>query len=135
MFSDAQYTRGTTQIEVDNFLLIYTDGIPDAKNRRSEFFGEAGLRRLLLEFPGQTVDDLAEAVRAGVRAFTEGAPQSDDIAVLAVHYRGVGNLSTTSVRPARAMRASNALGRSAPLVGRIHPTKRKLLKGDRPWHS
>jgi len=135
MFSDAQYTRGTTQIEVDNFLLIYTDGIPEAKNRRSEFFGEAGLRRLLQEFPGQTVDDLAEAVRAGVRAFTEGAPQSDDIAVLAVHYRGVGNLSTTSVRPARAMRASNALGRSAPLVGRIHPTKRKLLKGDRPWHS
>jgi len=42
----------------------------------------------LQEFPGQTVDDLAEAVRAGVRAFTEGAPQSDDIAVLAVHYRG-----------------------------------------------
>jgi sigma-B regulation protein RsbU (phosphoserine phosphatase) len=134
MFSDAQYTRGTTQIEVGNFLLIYTDGIPDTKNRHSEFFGEAGLRRLLQEFPGQTVDDLAEAVRAGVRAFTEGAPQSDDIAVLAVHYRGASSLSTTSLRPARAMRVSKGLGRSAPLVGRIRPTKAELLKGDRPWH-
>ena len=135
MFSDAQYTRGTTQIEVGNFLLIYTDGIPDTKNRHSEFFGEVGLRRLLQEFPGQTVDDLAEAVRAGVRAFTEGAPQSDDIAVLAVHYRGASSFSTTSLRPARAMRVSKGLGRSAPLVGRIRPTKRELLKGDRPWHS
>jgi hypothetical protein len=137
MFSDAQYTRGTTQIEVGNFLLIYTDGIPEAKNRRGEFFGEAGLRRLLREFPGQTVDDLAEAVRTGVRAFTEGAPQSDDIAVLAVHYRGA-SLSTTSVRPARVMRASNALGRSAPLVGRIRSTKTELSlskRTDRPWHS
>ena len=134
MFSDAQYIRGTTQMEVGNFLLIYTDGIPEAKNRSSEFFGEAGLRRLLQEFPGQTVDDLAEAVRAGVRAFTEGAPQSDDIAVLAVHYRGA-SLSTTSVRPATAMRASNALGRSAPLVGRSAQRRQNFSKRTDHWHS
>ena len=125
MFSDAKYTRATTQIEAGNYLLIYTDGIPEAKNRRGEFFGEAGLRRLLEEFPGQTVDDLAEVVRAGVRAFTEGAPQSDDIAVLAGHYRGA-SLSTTSVR---ALKGDACLKRSRPkrpLVGRIRATKTEL---------
>ena len=125
MFSDAKYTRATTQIEAGNYLLIYTDGIPEAKNRRGEFFGEAGLRRLLEEFPGQTVDDLAEVVRAGVRAFTEGAPQSDDIAVLAGHYRGA-SLSTTSVR---SLKGDACLKRSRPkrpLVGRIRATKTEL---------
>lgn len=89
MFSDARYTRRTAQIEPGDFLVIYTDGIPEARNRRGEFFKETGgLRQLLQEFNGQTVDGLAEAVRSGVQAFTEGAPKSDDISVLAVHYRG-----------------------------------------------
>ena len=89
MFSDAKYTRGTAQIEPGDFLVIYTDGIPEARNRRGEFFKEAGgLRQLLRNFTGQTVDGLAEAVRSGVQAFTEGVPKSDDISVLAVHYRG-----------------------------------------------
>ncbi|PYU24576.1 MAG: hypothetical protein DMG30_08360 [Acidobacteria bacterium] len=89
MFSDTQYTRGKAQIEPGDFLVIYTDGIPEARNRRGEFFKEAGgLRQLLQEFNGQTVDSLAEAVRTGVQTFTEGAPKSDDISVLAVHYRG-----------------------------------------------
>jgi phosphoserine phosphatase RsbU/P len=89
MFSDAKYTRGTAQIEPGDFLVIYTDGIPEARNRRGEFFKETGgIRQLLQEFHGQTVDGLAEAVRSGVQAFTEGAPKSDDISVLAVHYRG-----------------------------------------------
>src|SRR3989442_1842862 len=76
MFSDAKYTRRTTQIEFDNFLLIYTDGIPDAKNRRSEFFGEAGVSRLLRGFPGQTGGDLAQGVRARGGGLTGGAPQT-----------------------------------------------------------
>jgi sigma-B regulation protein RsbU (phosphoserine phosphatase) len=88
MFSHAQYRRGEAQIEPGEFLLMYTDGIPEARNRRSEFFGEVRLRRLLQEFKGHTVEGLAEAVRAQVQVFAEGAPPSDDIAVLAVHYRG-----------------------------------------------
>ena len=133
LFSDAKYARGTTQIEAGNFLLIYTDGIPEAKNRRGEFFGEAGLRRLLEEFPGQTVDDLAEVVRAGVRAFTEGAPQSDDIAVLAGHYRGA-SLSTTSVR---SLKGDACLKRSRPKCppGGANPRNEDrtfAIKEDRP---
>jgi serine phosphatase RsbU (regulator of sigma subunit) len=89
MFSHAQYTRETVEIEPGDFLVMYTDGISEAKNGRGQLFKEAGgLQHLLQRFNGQTVDSLVDAIRSGVRAFTEGAPQSDDIAVLAVHYRG-----------------------------------------------
>jgi phosphoserine phosphatase RsbU/P len=89
MFSDAQYKCRTAQIEPGDFIVIYTDGVTEARNRRGEFFKEAGgLRQLLQKFNGQTVESLAEAVRTGVQVFTEGAPKSDDLSVLAVHYRG-----------------------------------------------
>jgi len=31
---------------------------------------------------------LAEAIREGVKAFTAGAPQSDDITMLTIQYKG-----------------------------------------------
>jgi serine phosphatase RsbU (regulator of sigma subunit) len=34
------------------------------------------------------VDGLAESIKEGMRAFTEGAPQSDDITILVVQYKG-----------------------------------------------
>ena len=31
------------------------------------------------DFKGKTVEELGDAIREGMRAFTEGAPQSDDV--------------------------------------------------------
>ena len=80
---------------------MYTDGISEARNSRGQLFKEAGgLQHLLQRFNGQTVDSLVEAIRAGVRAFTQDAPQSDDIAVLAVHYRGHAAMNQPNEREA-----------------------------------
>ena len=46
------------------------------------------MRALLAEFKGQTVEELADAIREGVKAFTAGAPQSDDITMLTIQYKG-----------------------------------------------
>ena len=37
---------------------------------------------------GDTVEGLADAIKEGMRAFTEGAAQSDDITILVVQYKG-----------------------------------------------
>jgi sigma-B regulation protein RsbU (phosphoserine phosphatase) len=55
---------------------------------RSEMFGEAGLREILRTFKGTTAQELSDAIQAGVRAFIGGAPQSDDMTLLVVHYQG-----------------------------------------------
>ena len=39
-------------------------------------------------FAGQTVEELAQAIRDALKAFTQGAPQSDDITILAIQYKG-----------------------------------------------
>ena len=62
----------------------------EAANIRAELFEEARLRQIVEEFKGQTVEELAATIRDGVKDFTAGAPQSDDITILVVGYKGSG---------------------------------------------
>jgi serine phosphatase RsbU (regulator of sigma subunit) len=39
-------------------------------------------------FTGTTVEQLGDLIREGMKAFTEGAPQSDDVTILVVQYKG-----------------------------------------------
>jgi len=57
------------------------------------------LRTLLEEFKGQTVEELAEAIREGVKAFTAGAPQSDDITMLTIQYKGQPKTAAAGTPP------------------------------------
>jgi sigma-B regulation protein RsbU (phosphoserine phosphatase) len=51
-------------------------------------FEEERLRQLLESFKGQSVEELAETIREGVKAFTQGAAQSDDVTILVIQYKG-----------------------------------------------
>ncbi len=88
MFVEAEYQSARVNLEPGDFLVIYTDGVSEACNVQNELFEEGRLRQILESFSGQTVEELAEAMRDGVRAFTQGAPQSDDITVLVIQYKG-----------------------------------------------
>jgi phosphoserine phosphatase RsbU/P len=88
MFPEADYESASVKLEKDDFLVIYTDGVSEAVNVKTEMFEEERLRHLLENFKGQNVEELAEAIREGVRVFSEGAAQSDDITILVVQYKG-----------------------------------------------
>jgi len=88
MFDFAEYHAGKAQLQPGDFLIIYTDGFSEAHNLRNEMFSENGLREILRTFNGSTAQELSDFVQAGVRAFTGGAAQSDDMTLVVVHYRG-----------------------------------------------
>jgi serine phosphatase RsbU (regulator of sigma subunit) len=88
MFAEAEYQSSRIQLDPGDFLVIYTDGVSEAQNPQNEMFEEARLRRILESFTGETVEQLGDAIREGMRAFTEGAPQSDDITILVVQHKG-----------------------------------------------
>jgi serine phosphatase RsbU (regulator of sigma subunit) len=91
MFPEADYESASVKLEKDDFLVIYTDGVSEAVNVKAEMFEEERLRHLLENFKGQNVEELAEVIREGVKVFSEGAAQSDDITILVVQYKGSGN--------------------------------------------
>ncbi len=87
MFAEADYQSSNIKLDSGDFLVIYTDGVSEATNIHSELFEEAGLRTILESFKGQTVEELTQAIREAVKAFTAGAPQSDDVTMLVVQYK------------------------------------------------
>lgn len=88
MFSEAEYQSARLQLDPGDFIVIYTDGVSEANNPQHELFEEARLRAILEAFKGDSVEELTNAVREGVKGFVSGAAQSDDITVMAIQYKG-----------------------------------------------
>jgi sigma-B regulation protein RsbU (phosphoserine phosphatase) len=69
-------------------LLMYTDGITDARNLEGEDFGEARLIQLAERLPRNlSADEIVRAVADEVSRFTAGADQADDITLVALKAR------------------------------------------------
>ena len=88
MFPEAEFECARIALQPGDFLVIYTDGVSEAKNLGEDMFEQERLNGLLRNFSGATVEELAEAIRCGVREFTGGAPQADDITLLVIQYKG-----------------------------------------------
>ena len=70
----------------DTFVL-FSDGVSEAMNAAGDFFGEDRLLAELAAVPGALPGDIVSRVLNAVRAFAAGAPQSDDITILAARYQ------------------------------------------------
>ncbi len=103
-------------LEPGDLVLAYTDGVTEALTPDGALFGEARLLELLAQARPRTGADAVTAVMDGVRAFAADAEQADDIAMLAVGFRGatrppreaddlVLDLHATSADVARAQEA------------------------------
>lgn len=76
----------TTTIKVGHSpfaLLCYTDGVIEAMNTEGELFGKPQLDKVLAGRRDLNPKRLIKQVREAVAEFTGGAPQSDDITILA----------------------------------------------------
>jgi sigma-B regulation protein RsbU (phosphoserine phosphatase) len=87
LFDKFPYHGGTTTLGPGDTLFLFTDGVPDAVNRADEEFSDQRLMDLLSGAPADSCRGLIEYVTARHAAFAEGAPQFDDITMLAVGMR------------------------------------------------
>ncbi len=85
---EARYSTRCVRLHCGDQLFLYTDGVSEALNPQREQFSEQRLQRLLSEAVGDSPQGLIDRVVCAVRDFAAGAPQSDDITVLAALYRG-----------------------------------------------
>jgi serine phosphatase RsbU (regulator of sigma subunit)/PAS domain-containing protein len=70
-----------------DLLLLYTDGVIDARSQGAEPFGEDRLQAALAAGAGRDVHGALEIIDAAVRAYAPGPPR-DDKALLAVRSSG-----------------------------------------------
>jgi serine phosphatase RsbU (regulator of sigma subunit) len=66
-------------------VVLYTDGVTEARDRTGTQLGEGGLLAVLRRHGMDTAEDLAEAVTSAVVEWRQGSPyEADDLAVLAL---------------------------------------------------
>ncbi|HYL09094.1 MAG TPA: SpoIIE family protein phosphatase [Candidatus Acidoferrales bacterium] len=82
MFCGSRYSSHRTRLEPNNHIVLYTDGLSEARNSAGE---EYGLERISAHVSGNhhvAPASLLETCLSGVREFSAGAPRGDDMTVL-----------------------------------------------------
>ena len=86
---DTVYEAERITLQPGDTLFLYTDGVTEAQNREEELYGEPRLRDALQRAPKDDVAEMIHCIRAEVTRHANGAPQSDDVTMVAIKYRGV----------------------------------------------
>ena len=84
---DFDYRSQTTQLQHNDIIFLYTDGLTEAENLQHEQYGE---QRMLLELSGHRdlrPRELVETLRNSVVTFVNGAAQSDDLTMLTIRFQ------------------------------------------------
>jgi sigma-B regulation protein RsbU (phosphoserine phosphatase) len=88
LMEGAEFTLESLLLSPGDLVVIYSDGVTEAQNQNREFFGKKRLNEILRAHAKESCSAIHDAIQEGVAAFTEGAPQSDDITVVVLEYRG-----------------------------------------------
>ena len=92
VLSGFSYTPQTATLHSGDTLFLYTDGLSEAENRDKALYGE---KRMLEEIARienavdadqRTAKYLVDAMLESVTHYADGAEQSDDLTMLAIHY-------------------------------------------------
>jgi sigma-B regulation protein RsbU (phosphoserine phosphatase) len=88
LVEEAVYQAREVVLAPGDALFLYTDGVTEAMDAAGQLFTERRLEVCLRRADHRAVAYLTQAVAGEVNAFAAGAPQSDDLTVLALRYLG-----------------------------------------------
>ena len=83
LFPDWDFGIKQIELEPDDLLLAFTDGVIDARNRSREAFGEERLLAMLQQTRA-SAGSLLDQIQAALRQHVGGIDPYDDITMLAV---------------------------------------------------
>lgn len=86
-FESAQFVGKEYLLESNDVLVMFTDGITEATNAKSEIYGDQRFEKIIIENCGKTANQLKSAIYKDVKEFEGGAEQTDDITMLIVKVK------------------------------------------------
>lgn len=82
------YEGGTITLAPGDGIVLYTDGVTEARDPNGADFGESGLEYILEKAQNCSAEEIVTRMINGVTAFALGAQQADDITCMALRYLG-----------------------------------------------
>ena len=90
MLPDRAYQEHQIEPSAGDLMVLYTDGIIEARDSQNRELGAAGLQRLVIANREAPVPELLQSVLSGVAVHTAGVGPRDDVTLVAFRFRGVG---------------------------------------------
>ena len=88
-FRAMSYHDGHVRLRVGDRLLLYTDGVTEARDPHGAFFGEQGLRDAVMEEAGGSDEGLLDRLLARIDSFTRRS-LDDDVAMVTLRFDELG---------------------------------------------
>jgi sigma-B regulation protein RsbU (phosphoserine phosphatase) len=86
MLPEATYSVEETQLHPGDRLIIYSDGLTEARNPAEEYFGVKRLYAAMRSGASSSCQQLHDSILSALQEFTKGAPQHDDISLAVIEY-------------------------------------------------
>ena len=83
-FCDEQFSTSRVLVEPGQAVLLYTDGLSEARDRSGRMYGSDRIRELVRGLQGKPARDLIETSLRDLAAFRLGAPPVDDLTIMAI---------------------------------------------------
>jgi len=96
VLANARYTAARLTLAPGATLVLYTDGLTDARQASGDMFGADRLAAAICAAGHATPPSLVASVMGAVEMFAAGAPPEDDLTLLALRYLGTGSRSRPS---------------------------------------
>jgi len=93
LYERSVYDVAEITLKPGDTLVLYTDGVTEATNTQHEFFEVERAAAVLNKAAKKDMTTLVKTLQTAVDEFSEGAPQADDITMLALRYQGSGAAS------------------------------------------
>ena len=69
-------------------IMLYTDGVTEARNEKGDFYGEERFLHLMNSKNFNCLIEMHHALKDDLEKFVDGADQSDDVTIMSLMYRG-----------------------------------------------
>ena len=103
---EAEFTTSKLQLEPNDTMVLFSDGVTEAMDPEEQLYGVARLRGVLQGRTNDPLDEIQRVVLESVENFARGARQADDLTLLLVRYRAAGTTVTDTDVAANKSNAS-----------------------------
>ncbi len=90
LLPEADYSVGELEMASRDVMMLYTDGLTEACNRKEEEFGDARLKGSALSNRLKPLNEMARLIEIDLDHFTAGVPYGDDRTFVLVRRGGQG---------------------------------------------
>lgn len=95
LMEDGNYQEKTIELEREDRILLYTDGLTGALNVKGEILGRKRLVELVKIHAREDIEAFLDALADEIMLFSGDAPQPDDIAVMVLELEDLYDLTMT----------------------------------------